>query len=45
MGLATEGGKKTDLMFVQHMVAILKGNGVAATFYAARRPVPRRRRA
>jgi type I restriction enzyme M protein len=30
-GWAPEGGKKADLMFVQHMVAILKGNGIAAT--------------
>jgi type I restriction enzyme M protein len=30
-GWAPEGGKKADLMFVQHMVAVLKGNGVAAT--------------
>lgn len=30
-GWAPEGGKKADLMFVQHMVAVLKANGVAAT--------------
>ncbi|MBN1174871.1 MAG: SAM-dependent DNA methyltransferase [Micromonosporaceae bacterium] len=30
-GWAPEGGKKADLMFVQHMVAVLKGNGIAAT--------------
>ncbi|SCL43334.1 type I restriction-modification system subunit M [Micromonospora aurantiaca (nom. illeg.)] len=30
-GWAPEGGKKADLMFLQHMVAVLKGNGVAAT--------------
>ncbi|MFC8845551.1 MULTISPECIES: N-6 DNA methylase [unclassified Micromonospora] len=30
-GWAPEGGKKADLMFVQHMVAVLKTNGVAAT--------------
>jgi len=30
-GWAPGGGKKADLMFVQHMVAVLKANGVAAT--------------
>ncbi len=30
-GWAPEGGKKADLMFVQHMVAVLKANGIAAT--------------
>jgi type I restriction enzyme M protein len=30
-GWTPESGKKADLMFVQHMVAVLKGNGVAAT--------------
>ncbi|MET8251482.1 class I SAM-dependent DNA methyltransferase [Micromonospora sp. NPDC005197] len=30
-GWAPEGGKKADLMFVQHMVAVLRANGVAAT--------------
>ncbi|MFY1685006.1 N-6 DNA methylase [Micromonospora sp. WMMD730] len=30
-GWAPEGGKKADLMFVQHMVSVLKANGVAAT--------------
>jgi type I restriction enzyme M protein len=30
-GWAPEGGKKADLMFVQHMVSVLKGNGIAAT--------------
>ncbi|MGX4657375.1 N-6 DNA methylase [Micromonospora sp. SCSIO 07396] len=30
-GWAPEGGKKADLMFVQHMVAVLKAKGVAAT--------------
>jgi type I restriction enzyme M protein len=31
-GWAPEGGKKADLMFVQHMVAVLKGGrGIAAT--------------
>ncbi|MBQ0977860.1 class I SAM-dependent DNA methyltransferase [Micromonospora sp. M61] len=30
-GWAPEGGKKADLMFVQHMVAVLKANGTAAT--------------
>ncbi|MDR7279905.1 type I restriction-modification system subunit M [Catenuloplanes atrovinosus] len=30
-GWAPEGGKKADLMFVQHMVAVLKNSGVAAT--------------
>ncbi|GDY33345.1 hypothetical protein GTS_49780 [Gandjariella thermophila] len=30
-GWAPEGGKKADLMFVQHMVSVLKHNGIAAT--------------
>ncbi|MET7469057.1 N-6 DNA methylase [Micromonospora sp. NPDC005599] len=30
-GWTPEGGKKADLMFVQHMVAVLKANGIAAT--------------
>jgi type I restriction enzyme M protein len=30
-GWAPEGGKKADLMFVQHMVSVLRANGVAAT--------------
>ncbi|MEV6864877.1 class I SAM-dependent DNA methyltransferase [Streptosporangium subroseum] len=30
-GYTPPGGKKADLMFVQHMVAVLKENGVAAT--------------
>lgn len=30
-GWAPEAGKKADLMFVQHMVAVLRANGVAAT--------------
>ncbi|MEH0823869.1 MULTISPECIES: type I restriction-modification system subunit M [unclassified Micromonospora] len=30
-GWAPEGGKKADLMFVQHMIAMLKANGIAAT--------------
>ncbi|MGY3516485.1 N-6 DNA methylase [Micromonospora sp. PTRAS2] len=30
-GWAPERSKKADLMFVQHMVAVLKANGVAAT--------------
>ncbi|MDR7301007.1 type I restriction-modification system subunit M [Haloactinomyces albus] len=30
-GWAPENGKKADLMFVQHMVSVLKSNGVAAT--------------
>ncbi|WP_446212206.1 N-6 DNA methylase [Micromonospora sp. IBSANI012] len=30
-GWAPEGGKKADLMFVQHMVSVLKANGLAAT--------------
>ena len=31
-GWAPEGGKKADLMFVQHMVSVLKGGrGIAAT--------------
>jgi type I restriction enzyme M protein len=30
-GWAPEGGKKADLMFVQHMAAVLKANGIAAT--------------
>ncbi len=30
-GWAPEGGKKADLMFLQHMVSVLKGDGIAAT--------------
>jgi type I restriction enzyme M protein len=30
-GWAPEGGKKADLMFVQHMVSVLIANGIAAT--------------
>jgi type I restriction enzyme M protein len=30
-GWAPEGGKKADLMFLQHMVAVLKTDGIAAT--------------
>jgi type I restriction enzyme M protein len=30
-GWAPEGGKKADLMFLQHMVAVLKDGGIAAT--------------
>lgn len=30
-GWAPEGGKKADLMFVQHMVSVLRADGVAAT--------------
>ena len=30
-GWAPEGGKKADLMFVQHMVSVLKDGGLAAT--------------
>ena len=39
-----EKGKKADLMFVQHMLAVLKADGKLATVCnAARRAVPRRR--
>jgi type I restriction enzyme M protein len=30
-GWAPEGGKKADLMFLQHMVSVLKSDGIAAT--------------
>ncbi|MGX7827663.1 N-6 DNA methylase [Actinokineospora sp. 24-640] len=30
-GWAPEGGKKADLMFLQHMVSVLRPNGIAAT--------------
>jgi type I restriction enzyme M protein len=30
-GWAPEGGKKADLMFLQHMVSVLKNDGIAAT--------------
>jgi type I restriction enzyme M protein len=30
-GWAPEGGKKADLMFVQHMVSVLRADGIAAT--------------
>lgn len=30
-GWTPEGGKKADLMFLQHMVAVLKADGIAAT--------------
>jgi type I restriction enzyme M protein len=30
-GWTPEGGKKADLMFLQHMVAVLKDGGIAAT--------------
>ena len=30
-GFCPESRKKADLMFVQHMVSVLKGNGIAAT--------------
>ena len=36
-----ETGKKADLMFVQHMLASLKGNGHMATDYAPRRALSR----
>ena len=30
-GYTPEGGKKADLMFLQHMLAVLKGDGIVAT--------------
>ena len=30
-GYTSEGGKKADLMFLQHMIAVLKSDGVVAT--------------
>ena len=43
--LGPEGGKKADLMFVQHMVSVLKRRpGHRGDRHAARRAVPRRRR-
>ena len=39
-----ETGKKADLMFVQHMVAVLKSDGKHGLRHAARRPLPGRRR-
>ena len=38
-----ENGKKADLMFVQHMVAVLKSDRPHGDRHAARRAVPRRR--
>ena len=44
-GWAPEGGKKADLMFVQHMVSVLEGRpGDRGDRDAARRAVPWRRR-
>ena len=37
-----EKGKKADLMFVQHMTAVLKADGKMATIMPLRRPFPRR---
>ena len=43
-GYAPEGGKKADLMFLQHMLAVLKPDGDRRHRHAPRRAVPRRRR-
>ena len=43
-GYTPEGGKKADLMFVQHMLAVLTARRHGRHRHAARRAVPRRRR-
>ena len=42
-GFTPETGKKADLMFAQHMLAVLKPDGARRDRHAARRAVPRRR--
>ena len=44
-GWTPEGGKKADLMFVQHMLSVTPAGRHGRDGHAARRAVPRRRRA